>query len=78
MNLVGLNAARCAEGRHAWVPMDVLRRPGQHQERCRGCGAHGVWMSAADAVSGTERQASHATSSLLATSGTLATGRLGS
>lgn len=48
MMLVGVSAVRCAEGHHEWVPVEGLRSPGLRRERCRGCGAHGVWMPAAD------------------------------
>lgn len=69
MNLVGGLAARCAGGHHQWEPVDVLRRPSQREERCRGCGAHGVWMSAADAVRDAEWGTSRITPpSLLSTS----------
>lgn len=55
MTLDGVSAALCAEGRHQWVPVDVLRRPGLHRERCRGCGAHGVRMSPSDDARDTGR-----------------------
>lgn len=51
MPLVGVSAVRCAEGRHQWVAVDAPRTAGLHRERCRGCGAHSVWMSAADFLS---------------------------
>lgn len=60
---VGIDV-RCAAGQHDWVPVDVLRRPRQREQRCRGCGAYGMWMSAADAVRDTEWSMSEATSSL--------------
>jgi hypothetical protein len=48
MSLVGVSAVRCAKGHHQWEPVEGWRRPGLRRERCRGCGASGVWMPAAD------------------------------
>jgi len=50
MSLVGINAVRCAEGHHQWEPVDGRRTPGARREQCRGCGARGVWIPAADVL----------------------------
>jgi hypothetical protein len=48
---VGVSAARCIEGHHQWESVEDGRPVGIHREKCRGCGAHGVWMPAADFLS---------------------------
>jgi len=45
MSAVG--TMRCAEGRHEWVAITGFGKSGMHVERCRECGARGIWVSAA-------------------------------